>query len=178
MEKILGLNKHQVELRTYEKEWKKIFAETKEMLGDILSDFNLRIEHIGSTAIEHLDSKPILDIAIGLSDMRYVAKIRSILEEHNFLYRGDTRDDGEFLFVIEIEQDVRSHHIHIVDMNSVQWSNYLYFRDKLQSDEGLRKTYQNLKRSLKKQYKDDRRGYTNGKSEFISQVLKENKVDE
>lgn len=173
MKKILGLNKHQVELRSYEKDWKEIFAETKELLVDALKEFTLSIEHIGSTAVENLDSKPIIDIAIGLSNMSDVPQVRSILEEQDFIFRGDTRDDGEYLFVKEIEQDVRTHHIHIVDKTAIQWKNYISFRDKLRSDKKVKKDYQELKRTLNKQFRNERVAYTEGKSDFIKRVLKD-----
>jgi len=171
MKKILGLNRYQVELRSYEEEWNKIFIETKEILTNILIDYDLSIEHVGSTSINNLESKPIIDIAIGLSNFNDADRIKTLLEKNDFIFRGDNRNDGEFLFVKEIEQDVRTHHIHVMDKNSEQWRNYIYFRDKLRSNKKLREEYRELKRKLCKQFADQRGEYLIGKAKFIERVL-------
>ncbi len=51
----------------YSPEWKKLFDFEKQKLESILGN-NGTVEHIGSTAIEGLDAKPVIDIMIGLTN--------------------------------------------------------------------------------------------------------------
>lgn len=169
----LGLNRYRVELRFHDKDWDKVFLKTKELLQKILKAYTLEIEHIGSTSIENMVSKPIIDIAIGLSDIKEIEAVVEILEKNDFIYRGDSRNDGGFLFVKEIEKEVRTHHLHIVDLNDGQWADYIFFRNTLRSNHKLREAYQKLKRELEQKFKNDRKKYTSGKAEFIKQILSE-----
>ncbi len=47
--------------------WKEMFNKEKELLSNIFN--NGVIEHVGSTAVEDLLAKPIIDIAIGLNEL-------------------------------------------------------------------------------------------------------------
>ncbi|NGM90403.1 GrpB family protein, partial [Parapusillimonas sp. SGNA-6] len=45
--------------------WKDQFEIIKQGLNEILSDLRVSIEHIGSTSVEGLSAKPIIDIMVG-----------------------------------------------------------------------------------------------------------------
>jgi GrpB-like predicted nucleotidyltransferase (UPF0157 family) len=81
---------------------------------------------------------------------------------------------GGYLLVKESEPDVRIFHMHIVEKNDVQWRNYIIFRDCLCRDANTRKEYAQLKRTLAAKFPTDREAYTNGKEQFIKDVLKNN----
>jgi len=57
--------------RKYNPAWRDQFEIEKELLFTILSNTNFQIEHIGSTAVEGLGAKPIIDIMIGLEDFSF-----------------------------------------------------------------------------------------------------------
>lgn len=167
----IGLNKNIVRLQSHDTTWQEIFNEAKKDLTNLLSNYSIEIEHIGSTSINGIDAKPIIDIAIGISDINLTHQIIPILENNNYIYRGDSRENGGHLFVKEKEVEVRTHHVHIVDVKDSQWKDYLYFRDKLRKDNALKLDYQNLKRTLAEKYKQDRKSYTKGKNDFIKSIL-------
>jgi len=141
------------------------------LLRKILKDFDVEIEHIGSTAIKGLAAKPIIDIAIGMPDISKIDQIKPVLEIHGFIYRGDRGSRGGFLFVVDSEVDIRTHHIHVLDVKDSQWSNYIKFRNQLRTSKKLREEYQDLKRELELRYRNDRPLYTDGKKEFIQSVI-------
>lgn len=166
-----GLHRTKVVLHAYHENWNSIFLETRDSLIHILDTYDFEIEHIGSTSIPGLAAKPILDIAIGLASMGDLDDIRKKLEAVGFIYRGDTRGDGEFLFVQEKEKDTRTHHLHVLDKNSASFRDYLLFRNKLRENDMLREAYQELKKTLAKKFENDRGAYTRGKASFIQGVL-------
>lgn len=168
---MLGLRRHIVKLVPHQENWKNIFESTKEDLYRLIGDYVLDIQHVGSTSIIGIPAKPIIDVAIAIENASLIEKIIPILEKSNYLYRGNQKDEGGFLFVKDIEPDVRSHHIHIVEIHDLQWKNYLLFRDRLNANPELAKAYSVLKNELAKKYVDNRGLYTASKYEFIQSVI-------
>lgn len=62
----------EVTIEEYNSNWSKEFNEEKIKLQEILNDKVISIEHVGSTSVEGLGAKPILDIAIGVADLEVV----------------------------------------------------------------------------------------------------------
>jgi GrpB-like predicted nucleotidyltransferase (UPF0157 family) len=67
----------------------------------------------------------------------------------------------------------RTHHLHLVPMDSRLWRERLVFRDALRGQAELRAEYQALKLRLAAQHRSDREAYTEGKSAFVSRVVSE-----
>ena len=64
----LGLKRGIVQLEPHDKQWDEIALQTIKTLKSILGDDAIDIQHIGSTAIPAIKSKPIIDIAVGVTD--------------------------------------------------------------------------------------------------------------
>jgi GrpB-like predicted nucleotidyltransferase (UPF0157 family) len=155
----------------YRPEWAQLFHDEKARIVAEIGDLVLDVQHVGSTAIPNLAAKPIIDIAIAVSDESVIPEITKRLENIGYMYRGDGGQHGGHLLVKEREPDVRTHHVHIVARDDEQWQNYLGFRDILRGDERLRTQYVTVKHELKQHYSDNREAYTSGKHEFIAGVL-------
>ena len=84
---------------------------------------------------------------------------------------GDGGDEGGHLFVRESSPDVRTIHVHVVEHNGTQWRNYLFFRDLLRQNPGIRKQYAELKQEVGNRFRDDRKSYTASKHDFIQGIL-------
>jgi len=105
------------------------------------------IEHIGSTAVSGLKAKPILDIAIWVEDDYRIENCIPLIEASGYLYRGASEDAGHVL-VREIENQVRTHHVHIVHLNDAPWERWLTFRTHLRKSARARLTYAAEKEAL------------------------------
>ena len=78
------------------------------------------VQHVGSTAIPRIHAKPIIDIAVGVRDPGDIMPFIGVLEQNGFIFRGEDVP-GQFLFVMgDLENDIRTHHIHIVKWKSRQ----------------------------------------------------------
>jgi GrpB-like predicted nucleotidyltransferase (UPF0157 family) len=119
--------------------------------------------HFGSG----LDAKPIIDIAVAVPSTEAIPQLRQPLRDLGYIDRGDAGSNGGYIFAKESAPEVRTHHLHVVYADDPQWREYLLFRDMLRADETLRTRYAEIKKALRKQFAEDRKGYTNAKNEFI-----------
>ncbi|PUB11162.1 GrpB protein [Paenisporosarcina sp. OV554] len=71
----LGLTRDEVKLVPYDVEWKSEFDLVKQEIRNHTNIDGDHIQHIGSTAIVGIMAKPILDIVVGIDDIRNVEKI-------------------------------------------------------------------------------------------------------
>lgn len=168
---MIGLLRGTVQLQAYQKSWKREFEKTKQEILDLIPSKDVIIEHIGSTAIEGIQSKPIIDIAIGIKTKADLRNVVDILATHQYDDRGDRLTRGGYLFVKYTAPEVVSHHIHLLLQSDIQWKNYIDFRDKLIADATLAKAYEKLKMGLSEVHKSERAEYTKGKEAFIQEVL-------
>lgn len=170
----VGLKKGTVELVSHQKEWSEnannIIGLLKQLLGDIAID----IQHIGSTAISSIHAKPIIDIAVAVNNLNDIPPYIEMLKQHNIIFRGE-RIAREILFVIG-DDEIRTHHIHIVKWNGTEWNNYINFRDYLNEYPEKAILYDTCKQKLAMLFSNDRKSYTARKERIIQRLLAEAKI--
>ena len=167
----LGLKRGTVQLEPHDKQWKETAAQTIKILKSILGDDAIDIQHVGSTAIPAIKAKPIIDIAVGVTDFDRIMLHNEQLQQEGIFYRGSDVE-RQLLYVMgDMEKDIRTHHIHVVKWNGTEWENYIHFRDYLNANENVALQYQRLKEELESKYADDRVAYTNGKQSMIDIIL-------
>lgn len=173
---MIGLKRGTVQLSPHQASWDSSAHDTICLLKSILGNSAIDIQHIGSSSISSICSKPIIDIAIGVKNIDDIKPFIPILESKGIIFRGSDHEN-QLLFVIgDFENDLRSHHIHVVEYNSVEWNNYINFRNYLNEFTDEAKKYEKLKIDLANKYPNDRGAYTAGKMELISQILQEAKI--
>lgn len=165
----LGLCRGNVTVEPHNELWEAAARQTVSVLRELLRGAAVDIQHVGSTAVKGICAKPIIDIAVGVTDFGDVLALNEILAENGFIFRGQDVPE-QYLYVCG-GFDYRTHHIHIVRYGSEAWENYLNMRDYLNSHSEDARAYSELKRTLAEQFPDDREGYTNMKSTFISDIL-------
>lgn len=170
-----GLKRGTVKLYPHDEKWHIQAEKTISVLSSVLGDTAKEIAHVGSTSINGIHAKPIIDIAVAVNNIDDILPFTDELEKCGIIFRGSDRD-GQYLFVIgDFDKDTRSHHIHIVRKNSDEWDEYINFRDYLNAHPQKAAEYEALKLTLAEKFPDDRTSYTSGKSELISRLLKEAK---
>lgn len=170
---MLGLKRGKVSLSEHDVQWEPAAEDIVVKLKNILGSIAIDIQHVGSTAIQAIKAKPIIDIVVGVSDLNKCLDYKSALTEKGIIYRENASEPEQFLFVCgDFANDTRTHHIHFVVYNSMAWRNYINFRDYMNRHLHAAKEYENLKIELSKKYENDRQSYTEGKAEFISRILR------
>ncbi len=90
-------------------------------------------------------------------------------EALGYSYRKLSGEENRRLFVKGSESN-RTHHLSLVEEGE-ELLNVLFFRDYLRANEEERLAYEGLKRELELKYRDNRKGYTAGKAEFIGRIV-------
>lgn len=161
----------------YNPVWQLLFQEETERIHKVLDKTLVtRIEHFGSTAVPGLAAKPIIDLLIGVQSLSIAKQIAVYpLESLGYAYWHDNPDPQRMFFVKGLPPNSpRTHHIHMVEPDSILWSRLL-FRDYLRQYPDEAKNYARLKRQLANRFTSDREAYTQGKTEYIQSVMQKAK---
>lgn len=167
---MIGLHKSSVAVYPYDKSWPEEFEKEKKILKTILKDFDVEIEHVGSTSIPGLSAKPIIDIAIGAKDEQTLFKLESVMAEAGYDILNDYETKGEIL-ARKGPPELRTHYIHMQLIGSEYWNEFMYFKRYLLDHPEEIKRYEQLKKDLSSKYANERKIYTAGKNEYISSIL-------
>lgn len=160
-----------VSLADHDPRWRTMFEDEKRRLMDALPGTFLAIEHIGSTAVDGMKAKPLIDLLAGVDSMETAIALNRLLVEHGYTTSASLNDTlPTRQWFMRQEQGVRTHHLHVVVHDSDEWRMRIGFRDALRADPELRRRYTALKEDLVARYAEDRDAYTEGKGAFIAQV--------
>lgn len=171
---MLGVNKGEVKLVTHSSNWKELFADEKEMLQSIIGEYIKDIQHFGSTAIEGIKAKPIIDILVGVESLDKVEKFdKESLKENGYYHLSKVRLEGKVVFAkfSNLENLTKTHIMHIVEHNGTWWKEHTFFRDYLNDNPDKAREYEALKKSLALKYPKDERTYTDEKKKFVDDIL-------
>ena len=170
---MIGLKRGTVELLPHNPLWEDVAAETIKKLKSLLNDVAVDIQHVGSTSIQNICAKPIIDIAVGVNTLDSIKPYIELLKKNGIIFRKEDVKE-QLLFVIgDFEKEFRTHHIHVVEWNNIAWKNYINFRDYLNAFPEYAKEYDDLKKKLALEFANNRGNYTAGKQEFIDRILKQ-----
>ncbi|MDE7436827.1 MAG: GrpB family protein [Lachnospiraceae bacterium] len=156
--------------------WRQWYREEEALLLAYLPEKQIkRISHIGSTAIEIIWAKPIIDILVEISLECEMNDIKEILLECGYLCMSEGKDRMSFnKGYTEHGFAERVYHLHVRYAGD---NDELYFRDYLNENPEVAKEYEQLKLSLWKEYEHDRDGYTNSKAGFVSAATRRAKEE-
>lgn len=147
--------------------WEVYYDEIEKELTGLLSDQHVvRISHIGSTAVQEIWAKNIVDVMVEIPENNSMKDVARILEQNGFtimsaeanrisLNKGYTENG----FADKV------YHIHLRYAGD---NDELFFRDYLNDHTDVAKEYEALKLRLWKQYEHNRDAYTNAKTDFIT----------
>ena len=82
----------------YDETWEKDFIDIKTEIQNVLEEFILRIEHVGSTAVQGLSAKPIIDIDVVIRDYSEFDAVVSALRGIGYQHEGNLGIAGREAF--------------------------------------------------------------------------------
>jgi GrpB-like predicted nucleotidyltransferase (UPF0157 family) len=170
----------------YQSDWAKQFEQIKEKLNLAVQGLSVRIEHIGSTAVEGLAAKPIIDIDLIYTQNDDFEPVKANLARIGYQHGGDQGIEGREVFKrIAQEQDAVldkiPHHLYVGKFDSTEIQRHLLFRDYLRKHAEARHFYMNLKYEIAQEAQQDRKIYAQIKEikarSFINYLIELAKLD-
>lgn len=149
--------------------WSEWYREEVEALKTVLPA-DVKYHHIGSTAINGIWAKPIIDILIVVQDSNKMAQSALLLQNHGYIVMSSSKNRVSLNkgYTVDGFAD-RVFHLHIRLRNDVD---ELYFRDYLNANPSVAKEYEKLKIHFWKKYEHNRDAYTDAKTEFVTEYTR------
>jgi GrpB-like predicted nucleotidyltransferase (UPF0157 family) len=165
---MLGLKHHTNILVDYDPQWEIEFARERDRIAGGLGNVARGIEHYGSTAVQGMRAKPILDILIGVMPLSDWHKCQAPLIELGYDYAAHAGVSGHYIFGRGRDLTERTHLVHVVEFEGESWRSNLALRDALRRDPALRKAYVEEKERAIAVAPDSRAQYNELKQAFIN----------
>jgi GrpB-like predicted nucleotidyltransferase (UPF0157 family)/GNAT superfamily N-acetyltransferase len=155
----------------YDPRWPNLFERERLALTAAIGPWAIGgIHHVGSTSVAGLDAKPVIDILVGVENLKTSRACFEPLAGLEYLYAPYLSETMHWF--CKPHPSWRTHHLHLVPTGSKRFDDELAFRDRLRSHPDTAKEYDSLKRDLASRFQDDRESYTKAKGDFIRQALK------
>lgn len=159
----------------YNSEWKNEFEKAKTFYKELLSDIEVSVEHVGSTSVEGLWAKPILDIDIVVNDNIDSLFAIERLKNVGYLHMGNLGIEGREAFNYEENNpNIKwmEHHLYVCIKGCENLENHLLLRKHLRDNKKAVEAYSAIKLELAKKYPHDMDSYVDGKTDLITGFLK------
>ncbi|MGM0750732.1 MAG: GrpB family protein [Bacillota bacterium] len=173
----MTINKPIVQLSPYNPKWKIRYIEEEAKIIDAIGPSLIGIEHIGSTSVEGLDAKPIIDIMVGVDDLDVISSFIEPLGkvDYEYVHKPELIDRR---FFRKGEWGRGTCHLHICEIEGSEWTDKILFRDYLRTYPEAAGEYSTLKKGLAYVHQSDRPRYTQEKEPFIREILRRATNDE
>ena len=161
-----------IEVVAYSPEWENRFKEFKDMIERALSGIELRVEHVGSTAVKGLWAKPKIDMDVVIPKGSFDA-VKTRLEDIGYYHNGDQGIAGREVFKLpnELRAKKFNHALYVCVDGSRELARHIAFRDYLRANPSIRDEYSEVKRKAAEACNNDINLYMNGKGEFVTKQL-------
>ena len=159
-----------IRIQPYDPAWPALFEEERVHLESVLRPWLAgAVEHIGSTAVPGLAAKPVIDIMAGVRGLSSSLDARAAVAPLGYVYYPYRADVMHWF--CKPSPARRTHHLHLVPVESPLWADRLLFRDYLRRSPGAAAKYAALKTALAERHRSDREAYTDAKSDFVRSIL-------
>ena len=151
--------------------WKDEFERIVVSLGKDIIYNSIKIEHVGSTSVEGLSAKPIIDLDIVIENDKFEI-IKRLLNDKGCKHEGDLGIEGREAFSYSGKEELMTHHLYVCPKDSKELFKHITFRDFLKNNPALASEYSKVKEQAAVLYPDDIDKYMEFKSEIIEKIYK------
>ena len=159
-----------VKVEDYNPEWKHEFERIKNELLPVLSGKINSIEHVGSTSVEGLAAKPIIDIDVVIDEN--FEEVKKALESIGYIYEGDLGISGREAFRYKSKPHLMVHHLYVCNNGNEELYRHIIFRDYLRQHKEDKDRYGSIKKEMALKYPEDIDSYIEGKQDVILDIYK------
>jgi GrpB-like predicted nucleotidyltransferase (UPF0157 family) len=157
---------------SHDPKWNDEFEKIKSCLERVLKDSILAIEHVGSTSVEGLWAKPIIDIDVIIESYDKFEDVKSCLNSLGYYHEGDLGIKGREAFGYTEKQEFMTHHLYVCPRDSEELKRHITFRNYLRTHKEEREKYSEIKLQAATKYPTDIDRYIEAKSPCINEIYK------
>lgn len=157
-------------VESYNPKWKDDYEKIKAEIEPVIANLIVRFEHVGSTSVEGLSAKPIIDIDVVIKDYSVFEELIERLQSIGYIYEGDLGVVGREAFKYNDKPNLQEHHLYVCPENSKELNRHITFRDYLRLNEEAAREYGKIKLEAAKLYPYDIDKYLEYKSSFIQKI--------
>ena len=158
----------QVVLAEYDPGWARLFAREAERIRASLGDRAMLVEHVGSTSIPGLASKPKIDILLAVADSADESAYVPDLEAAGYTLHIREPDWHEHRLLKGPDTDIN---LHVFSIGSAEIERMLRFRDHLRANDADRDLYLQTKRDLASRAWQYTQHYADAKSRVVEEII-------
>lgn len=151
--------------------WKDEFENIVASLGNDIIYNSIKIEHVGSTSVEGLSAKPIIDLDIVIDKEKFEI-IKRLLNDKGYEHEGDLGIEGREAFSYSGKEELMTHHLYVCPKDSKELFKHITFRNFLKDNPALAAEYSKVKEQAAALYPNDIDKYMEFKSEIIEKIYK------
>src|SRR5258708_18087207 len=145
-----------IELTAYDPTWPVRFAEQQTRLAALPKPWLAgEIEHVGSTSVPGLRSKPIVDILAPVVSLAASRAAIPVLEKDGRLFWLDDPNENYRLWFLRPSRSARTHHLPVIQHDNPDHRALIAFSHSLQQHAPLRKAYSSLTDALTRTHQRD-----------------------
>ncbi len=156
----------------YDRTWKFAFEEIKREIEGAIGDLIIGIEHVGSTSVEGLSAKPIIDIDVIIKDYSTFDAVVSKLEAIGYIHEGNLGIKDREAFKYTDKPHLQQHHLYVCPQQSEELYRHTTFRDFLINNPEAVKKYSAVKEKAGQLFPDNIEKYIEYKSPCIEELYK------
>jgi GrpB-like predicted nucleotidyltransferase (UPF0157 family) len=134
-------------------------------------DADGEIEHVGSTAVEGMDAKPIVDVLVLVDDFDEAEALTPRLEALGYERRRESDPVSGRVFFAKGAENDRTHYLSVAERGGERHVEQVLLRAYLREYPATAAEYRELKHELAAEHPDDRASYTAEKAPFIERVF-------
>lgn len=158
-----------ITLCEYDDNWKKLYLIEENKIKTALSNQDIIIEHIGSTSIEGLCAKPILDILLLVDDSSKEECYVPFLEKVGYTLKIREEDWYKHRMFKGNNPEVN---LHVFSKGCIEAKRMLDFRDWLRNNQEDREKYAQEKQHLASKTWKYVQHYADAKSKVVNEIFK------
>ena len=156
----------------YDSKWSNEFEKIKLYLEKSLENSIVAIEHVGSTSIEGLSAKPIIDIDVIIQSYDKFEDVKLRLKNLGYYHEGDLGIKNREAFGYIEKHEFMTHHLYVCPRDSEELKRHIAFRDYLRIHKEDREKYSDCKLQAALKYPTDIDSYIETKSPCITEIYK------
>lgn len=153
----------------YDPRWPLEYARIRDEIWPSVRRAAIAVEHVGSTAVEGLPAKPIIDMNIVVRDGA-MEEIILLLAPLGYIHEGNLGIEGREAFRYESKPHLMKHHLYACYETSPEHMRMVAFRDYLRTHPEDRERYGVVKLEMAQKHPHDIKGYIMGKEPMIMEI--------